>query len=72
MKTMKYKLMRRDRKNDTEFLIARFYCEGDALWAATVFEAHKVIGARCQCYVTDGKRISYPAGKLPANTFNLA
>lgn len=72
MKTMKYQLVRRDRKNDTEFVIARFYCEGDALWAATVFESHKVIGARCQCYVTNGKRISYPAARLPADTFNLS
>ncbi len=72
MKKLKYSLVRRDRKTGTEFIVARFYSDGDALWAATVFEAHKVIGQRYQSYVTDGKAgVWYPSATLPVHTFNI-
>jgi hypothetical protein len=68
---LKYKLIRKDRKTAQEYEIARFLSEGDALWAATVFAAHKVFGTRHQTYVTNGKNIWYPSTKLPMDTFNI-
>ena len=65
----KWNLVRRDRITGSEFIVGKFMVEGDALWAATVFEAHKVIGSRYQSFITNGKQISYPSSMLPDNTF---
>ncbi len=69
--TLKWKLIRKHRQDGTEYDVAHFRSESDALWAATIFEAHKVIGKDYQSYVTDGKRVFYPSATLPAGTFNL-
>jgi len=69
---LKWSLIRRHRKDETEFLVGKFYSESDALWAATVFAAHKVIGKDYQSYVTDGKHVFYPSATIPQQAFNLS
>lgn len=69
---MKAKLMRYDRETGTNYFMATFAAKGDALWAATIFEAHKSISRRFGHYVQFGKEIHYPSGALDPEMFLLA
>ncbi len=55
--------------------IATFKSEGDALWAATVYQAHKILGKNHRHWVEvrEGKhiRVLYPAAVINPQIFNL-
>jgi hypothetical protein len=68
---MKSYLIRKDPKTGEEFGLAIFVAPGDALWAATVFQAHKIYGDRFQHFVRTGKIIEYPVEAIDPAIFNL-
>ena len=70
---MKYKVMSQERNKDypKKIIIARFENQGMAMWAATIFTAHKIFGRDNIYWVEKGKKSFVPCTAINPEHFNL-
>ena len=69
---MKYKLMSQTKDDERrENLIGTFANQGMAMWAATLFTAHKVFGRDNLYWIQKGKKSFVPCTVIDPDSFNL-
>jgi len=69
---MRFKLMQQSRENGSDpVMIGEFTALGNALWAATLFQSHKVFSRNYNFWIENKGKHYIPASAIDPETFNL-